>query len=57
VQTLDQPTLRVPSGALGVGLAGLRRDDVGQRHPQLEHLIAGDHPLARGDSCAQAVEQ
>ena len=46
---LDQPAQRDLAGALEVGLAGLHRDDVGQRHPQLEDLFARDHPLAGRD--------
>ena len=50
---LDQAAQRDLAGALEVGLAGLHRDDVGQRHPQLEDLLAGDDPLPRRDGRAR----
>ncbi len=40
-----------------VGLTGLHRDHVRQRHPQLEDLLDRDEALACGDRRVQAVEQ
>jgi hypothetical protein len=54
---LDETAQRDLTGALEVGLPGLHRHHVGERHAQLEHLLAGDHPLPRRDGRAQAVQQ
>ncbi len=53
---LDQPAQRHLAGALEAGLPALHARHVAQRDPQLEHLLAGDHPLARGNGRRQAVE-
>ena len=54
---LDQAAQPYLAGALQPRLPGLQRHPVGMREPQLEHLLAGHHPLPSGDGGGQAVEQ
>jgi len=54
---LDQASQRDLAGALEVRLPGLHRDPVRQVEPQLEDLLAADHPLSGRHGGAQAVQQ
>lgn len=53
---LDQMPQLDLAGPLQPGLSGLHRDPVGVGEPQLEDLLAGDHPVGAGDGGRQAVE-
>jgi len=54
---LDQAALPDLALALQVGLPGLHRHRVRQPHLELEHLLTGDHTLARRDGRGQTVER
>ena len=49
-----EPDLAVP---LQIWLPGLHGDHVGQVRPELEDLLAGDHPLPGRDGIDQGVQQ